>query len=413
MIDFLSIVGIAMIAFCLGKIVTKFKMPAILGWLISGIIFGPYLVGLVSSATIEGNFYKIVLAIANVLVGVYFAGQMKSEKKDKNLLDPNAISGKSVLVITLFESVTTYIFVSCVFVIIFSIQDIPIFLAFIFGGIALATAPVPSISIVQQYKTKGPVTSTLVPVALIDDAVAFLFFFGTIAVVGLLFGSGIAVESSQAPVISKILPYIITIVVASTNAVLMKKLKSPTIVSILTVVFFLATIVGLLLIDGLWRKTFDTAYIFIGLIYMVILNKLGDKSKIQALLNKVLPVLEYSMLIVILDLGMPLDYRLITGAGVYTAIYILSRAFGKISGSALGGIVTKAQPTVKKYLGFTLLPHSGVSLIFTSMAIGVLEPFAPDLVPIIQGTIAAAAIINEIIAVLLANQAFKWAKEKP
>lgn len=118
-----------------------------------------------------------------------------------------------------------------------------------------------------------------------------------------------------------------------------------------------------------------------------------------------------SIFIVIVNLGMPLDYRLIAGAGVFTAVYILSRAAGKIGGAFLGGKVTKADPKVTKYLGFTLLPHSGVSLIFTGIAVNTMNAIDPSLAAVISGTIVSAAIINEIIAVLLAKIAFKWAGE--
>lgn len=74
------------------------------------------------------------------------------------------------------------------------------------------------------------------------------------------------------------------------------------------------------------------------------------------------PILQLSLVIVIVNLGLPLDYRLITGAGVFTAVYILSRAVGKVGSAYLGGKITKADPRVTKWLGFTLLPHSGVSL---------------------------------------------------
>ena len=106
-----------------------------------------------------------------------------------------------------------------------------------------------------------------------------------------------------------------------------------------------------------------------------------------------------------------MDYRLIAGAGIFTAIYIISRAVGKIGGAYLGGKLTKAQPTVTKYLGFTLLPHSGVSLVFTGIAVTTLNSIEPSLAAIISGTIVAAAIINEIIAVIIAKFAFKWAGE--
>lgn len=123
------------------------------------------------------------------------------------------------------------------------------------------------------------------------------------------------------------------------------------------------------------------------------------------------PILNLSLVIVIVNLGMPLDYRLIAGAGLYTVIYILSRALGKIGGAYIGGKLTKADPKVTKYLGFTLLPHSGVSLIFTGIAVNTMATIDASLAAIISGTIISAAIINEIIAVLLAKTAFKWAGE--
>lgn len=123
------------------------------------------------------------------------------------------------------------------------------------------------------------------------------------------------------------------------------------------------------------------------------------------------PILNLSLVIVIVNLGMPLDYRLIAGAGIFTFVYILSRAIGKIGGAYIGGKLTKAQPVVTKYLGFTLLPHSGVSLVFTGIATTTLSSFDPSLAAIVSGTIVAAAIINEIIAVIVAKYAFKWAGE--
>lgn len=73
--------------------------------------------------------------------------------------------------------------------------------------------------------------------------------------------------------------------------------------------------------------------------------------------------------------------------------------------------MTKAAPAVTKYLGFTLLPHSGVSLVFTGIAVSTLTVVDASLASIVSGTIVAAAIINEIIAVIVAKFAFKWAGE--
>ena len=81
------------------------------------------------------------------------------------------------------------------------------------------------------------------------------------------------------------------------------------------------------------------------------------------------------------------------------------------AGWAGGAALTHAPATVKKYLGFTLLPHWGVWLVSTAIAFSVLHGPAPECAEIIQGTIAAAAVINEIIAVFIAKKGFEWAGE--
>ena len=77
-----------------------------------------------------------------------------------------------------------------VFGIAFYAMDIPVYLAFIFGGIALATAPAPALSVVREFKTDGPVTKTLIPMAALDDIVGCIVFFTTIAIVAGNLSSG-------------------------------------------------------------------------------------------------------------------------------------------------------------------------------------------------------------------------------
>lgn len=67
--------------------------------------------------------------------------------------------------------------------------------------------------------------------------------------------------------------------------------------------------------------------------------------------------------------------------------------------------------TAEKYLGLTLLPHSGVSLVFTGIISSVLASSKPELATIVTGTIAAVAVINEIIAVIAAKKGFELAGE--
>ena len=110
---------------------------------------------------------------------------------------------------------------------------------------------------------------------------------------------------------------------------------------------------------------------------------------------------------------MPLDYRYFLSYGHFTVSYIAFRSLGKISFSYVGAKVTKSEDSIKKYFGLTLLPHSGVSLLFTEISINFLTVIDPCLASIIQGMIASAGLINEIIVMLLAKFAFQKAHEIP
>lgn len=166
-----------------------------------------------------------------------------------------------------------------------------------------------------------------------------------------------------------------------------------------------------LMIDLYLFHSFSLNYLLIGMAFSATVANLVPEKELADVLKLYNPLLSLSLIAVIVNLGMPLDYRLIAGAGLFTAVYILSRVAGKIGGAYLGGRITGAEPTVTKYLGFTLLPHSGVSLVFTGIAVSTLTAFDPSLADIVSGTIVAAAIINEIIAVIIAKFAFKWAGE--
>ena len=102
-------------------------------------------------------------------------------------------------------------------------------------------------------------------------------------------------------------------------------------------------------------------FLLLGMAFSTAVANMISEEQLAEIMTVMNPVIGVSLIVLILNLGAPLDYHLIFGAGLYTAVYILSRAVGKYSGAYFGAAITHAPDTVKKYLGFTLLPHSGVS----------------------------------------------------
>ena len=116
----------------------------------------------------------------------------------------------------------------------------------------------------------------------------------------------------------------------------------------------------------------------IGMVFSAAYSNIVPSERLKAITKDFNPILNFSILAVILNLGYPLDYHLILGAGLFTAVYIISRAIGKYFGAYFGSSVMKSPISVKKFLGLTLLPHSGVSLVFTGIAASALASPAPE-----------------------------------
>ncbi|NFE81398.1 potassium transporter [Clostridium sporogenes] len=388
-------------AFFLGKLISKVKLPAILGWLIAGMILGPHAVGLVNEATLNAEWYKTIVNILECAVGLLIGTELVWNKIKK--------SGKQLIITTLTQSLGTFFVVSVVFAVVFYFTSIPLYLALIFGGIALATAPAPALSVVREFKTDGPVTRTLIPMAALDDMVGVVVFFSTISIISA------KISEQKLPIymilLIVLLPIIIGIGTGLLAGFLLKKENTPqkTIVLLITIIL-ISSGVGFIF-DKIILPEPVLNFMLIGMAFSATFANIISKNRLEEIMSAFNPILDISMIVVILNLGTSLDYHLILGAGLFTVIYIISRAVGKYSGAFFGAAITHSPQAVKKYLGLTLLPHSGVSLVFTGIAVSVLTGPAPECAKIIQGTIAAAAVINEVIAVIVAKKAFEWAGE--
>ncbi len=388
-------------AFLLGKFVSKWKLPAILGWLLAGMILGPHAVNILNEDILHSQIYERMMNILECSVGLMIGTELVWKKLKA--------AGKQIMVTTLTQSLGTFLIVTLVFGLFFYFMNIPLYLAFLFGGIALATAPAPSLSIVREFKTKGSVTKTLIPMAALDDVIGVIVFFTVIAFVSGHLSSG-NMPAYMIPLII-LLPIGIGCLIGMISGYFMNQLASPkSIFYNLILSILVASIIGII-VNTYMLPSPIVNFMLIGMAYSATFANMIHEESLELLMKTFNPMLGIAMIAVILNLGAPLDYQLILGAGTFTIIYILSRALGKYFGARFGATITHAPESVKKYLGLTLLPHSGVSLVFTGIAVSTLAGASPQGAQIIQGTIASAAVINEIIAVIMAKKGFEWAGE--
>lgn len=73
--------------------------------------------------------------------------------------------------------------------------------------------------------------------------------------------------------------------------------------------------------------------------------------------------------------------------------YLLFRIAGKLTGASLGGYLSRATSSVRKYLGFGLVPQAGVALGVALIA----KMEFPEVGSVLFTVIVATTIVYEII----------------
>ena len=151
------------------RIMKKIGLPNVTGYLIIGLLIGPHCLGIISNVPVtEGGsaIYDSLSIISSIALG-FIAFSIGVEFKLNHIKE----IGKSAITITLLQALAATLFVD---LLLFTI--LPLYQALILGAIATATAPAATLMVVKQYRAKGKVTGTLLPVVALDDAVGLIVF---------------------------------------------------------------------------------------------------------------------------------------------------------------------------------------------------------------------------------------------
>ena len=313
-----SLLVAIVIAFTAGKLIAKLRLPSILGWLIAGMAIGPHALNILGNSVLEAEWFGILESIFECTFGLMIGSELIWKQMKK--------AGSQILVTTITESLGTFFVVSLVFGIIFWFAGVPLYLAFMFGGIALATAPAPSLSVVNDMKTSGPVTRTLIPMAALDDLVGALVFFMIIALVS----AHVSAAGIPVPVVFFLvfLPVLLGAAIGFVTGKVLQHIPSFKGVLAVTILMLLVTAgTGFVINSMLPAPVLN--FMLLGLAYFTAIANMVTEEQLNGIMKVMNPVIGFAMIVVILNLGAPLDYHLIFGAGIYTAVYIISRAVGK------------------------------------------------------------------------------------
>ena len=395
------------------RLMKLLRLPNVTGYLIAGIVFGPYVLGkYIGGWSIDDpetniNAIKWISEIALGFIAFTIGCSFKKQAIQR--------VGKRVLIITICEALCASIFtIGALFIAhIFLGDKLPVSLIITFGAIACATAPAATLMVIRQYKAKGPVVDTLIPVVAFDDAVALIAF-------AILFSISKALSGNSGINVMDILVWPLVEIVgslvlgASLGFVIslgFKYFKSRANRSILIITAVLI-VVGLSMLANAkgWKVSISSllACMMIGAIFI---NTRDDAGRTLERIDGITPPL-YMLFFVIS--GASLDITIFGSKGattlvVITSVYILFRCVGKWFGSYISSKATHSEPTVQKYLGFTLFPQAGVAIgLATTANQAFPDPYQASLV---MAVILSATIIYELVGPIITKISLKRAGE--
>ncbi len=339
------------------------KLPAVTAYLITGVLIGPYCLGafgvkglgFTSMQELEG-----LGLIADVALG-FIAFSIGNEFRLSQLKE----IGKQARVIGILQAVGANLVVEAALIgMHFILGDkFPLPAAIILGAIASATAPAATLMVVRQYKAKGPVTDTLLPVVAIDDAVGLVLF-------AISFGVGNALLLGHLDVLSILVEPILEVV----GSLLLGAVTG-----------YLISFFERFFHSRSKRLSLSVAFVFLTVALSMIEFKIG---KVHMVFSPLLTcMMAGTVFCNLCDFSEELMDRLdrwtaplfilffvISGAEFELSIltdflivlvglvYILFRCLGKYYGAAFSSKLMGSEENVRKYLGITLFPQAGVAL---------------------------------------------------
>jgi len=422
---FIYIALLLLVALLSTRIMKIIKLPNVTGYIITGIIMGPFVFGLLfNNFTFDGIkeapiflyvdkikwVSTIALGFIAFSIGTSFKGSMIKSV------------GKRVIIITILESLLASVFVIGALTAAHFIfpDQVSWALVLTLGAIASATAPAATLMVIRQYRASGPLVDTLLPVVALDDASALILFaiLFQIATTISLGGSFDVYKMIVKPILEILISLAIGAVLGIIVSLFNKLFLSRNNRLILNIMSIFAACGLYYLFKSPYLGGFELSSLLmcmvIGAIYT---NVCKDSGKTLDVMDRFTSPI-YLMFFVISGASLDLTIFFNSNGLIVLAIagiYLVFRVVGKWFGAYMGAEISRCEPQVKKYLGFALIPQAGVAigLATTASTLFSVKEETQAVGALIIAIILTSTLVYELIGPMVSKFALNKAGEIP
>ena len=360
-----------------GRVARRFNLPNVTGYLIGGLFLGPSFLKIITEVDVPVINFVNELALSAIAFNIGGEFLIKTIKK----------LGKEVFIITVAEVMGV---VLLVFSVMFFLMKQEFVFSIIVASMSAATAPAGTMMVIRQYRAKGKMTDTILPVAALDDALGIMVFGLALSLAKVALGqvTGSTLQLVMAPFIEITLSLLLGLVLGFILTKITEKVKSQEeLTSVL--IFFVLISSGLAMATGLSSLL---SSMMMGAVFV----NLGHKpARVFNNINTFIPPFN---ILFFAFAGSSLDLSILGQIGILGLAYVFARMFGKVWGASLGAMVAKSDPVIVKHLGWALLPQGGISIGLSMVVRAQLPEFSDGIVTLILFSVLVFEIAGPILA---------------
>jgi len=371
-----------------GNLFKACGLPRLTGYLATGIVVGPQILGLVTERML--GELRIFNGVAIALIALTAGTEMDFRTMRPLFRGIAWITGVAVC--------GTVVLVSCA--VYFSRELLPfaagltdvqmIALAIVLGVTISAQSPAVVVALRKETEADGPLTRTVLGVVVLSDLVIILLFALASTLAKSLLGSTGTEASPFGAVAWEILGSSIAgLLIGVLISTYLKRVQTGGALFVVTAGFLVAEVGQRIHLDPLLMALFAG---------MLIRNGTTHGDRLHAEIEAAsLPVYIGFFAVA----GATIHLHALAEVGVPAAILVGVRAFGFLAGSRVATSIAKSPETVRHYVGFGLLPQAGLALALALLFTRTYPQFGAAAAALVFGIVG----INEMAAPIF----YRWA----
>ncbi len=330
------------VTFLGSKIFQRLGIPQVVGFIVMGVLLGTSFFNIVPLDLVEELTFISQIALG--LIGFDMGSHLRfNDVRQK---------GRSILFILLFESFGTFVLVTAgIYAITRSLHT-----ALIFGALSSATAPAATVDVLAEYDAKGPLTTSLLAVVGLDDALSLLLYSLAAALAEtILTGSGAPslVQILELPLIEIGGSVALGMAAGLLLDWIMHRMKSHHDAMAMSIGFVFLCV-------GLSEALSFSLILTTMVMGMTVVNRSPKHGRhIRFTIEQAGPVI-YVLFFALV--GARFQISLLPAMGMIGIAYVVLRSTGKFVGAWVGGTLGGAVPEVRDNLGLGLLSQAGVAI---------------------------------------------------